>query len=84
MITDPQPIFMDRTKYLETWMKGIKYQKLSYIDDVCNRFLLPDFSVCGDARSLFIKSDMLIWILLYNNLFKNATFLLPTYQNYLK
>ena len=26
LITEPQPIFMDRTKDLETWNKGIKYQ----------------------------------------------------------
>ena len=29
-------------------------------------------------------SDMLIWILLYKDLFKKATFLLLMYQNYLK
>ena len=33
---------MDRTKDLETWNEGIKYQKLGYIDDVCNQFLLPN------------------------------------------
>ena len=31
---------MDRTKYLETWNEGIKYQKLSFIADVCNHFIL--------------------------------------------
>ena len=29
---------MDRTKYLEPLNVGIKYQKLSYISDVCNIF----------------------------------------------
>ena len=33
---------MDRTKDLETWNEGIKYQKLSYIDDFCYQFLLPN------------------------------------------
>ena len=41
-IIDPQSIFMDRTKDLETWNEGIKSQKLSSIDDVCNQFLLPN------------------------------------------
>ena len=41
------------------------------------------YSVRVDAWSLFIKSNILIWILLYKNLFKNATFLLLVYQNYL-
>ena len=42
---------MDRTKGLETWNEGIKYQKLSYIDDVCNQFILPNVLcpwVCSD------------------------------------
>ena len=42
------------------------------------------FSVRGDDRSLFIKLDTLIWMLLYNYLFKNATVLLLMYQGYLK
>ena len=33
---------MDITKDLETWNKGIKSQKLSYIADVCNQFLLTN------------------------------------------
>ena len=33
---------MDRTQDLETWNEGIKYQKLCYIADVCNWFLLPN------------------------------------------
>ena len=33
---------MYRTKDLETWNEGIKYQKLSSIADVCNQFLLPN------------------------------------------
>ena len=41
-ITDPQSIFMDRTKDLETWNEGIKFQKLSFIADVCNQFLLSN------------------------------------------
>ena len=51
---------MDRTKDLETCNEGNKYQKLSYIADVCNNFLLQFFSVCGDYRSLFTNLDMLI------------------------
>ena len=47
-------------------------------------FFYQIFSVHAGARSLFIKSDMLIWILLYNYLFKNATFILCMYQNNLK
>ena len=42
LITEPQSIFIDRTKYLETWNEGIKSQKLSSIADVCNHFLLPN------------------------------------------
>ena len=42
LITEPQSIFMDITKDLETWNEGIKYQKLSYISDVCNQFILPN------------------------------------------
>ena len=41
-ITEPQFIFMDRTKDLETWNEGIKSQELSYIANVCNQFLLPN------------------------------------------
>ena len=33
---------MDRTKDLETWNEGIKYQKLGSISDVCNHFILPN------------------------------------------
>ena len=33
---------MDRTKDLETLNEGIEYQKLSYIADVFNQFLLPN------------------------------------------
>ena len=40
-ITETQSILMDRNKDLETWKKGIKYQKLSSIDDACDQFLLP-------------------------------------------
>ena len=75
---------MDRTKDLETWNEGIQYQKSSSIAGVSNRFIYQMFSVRGVARSLFINSDMLIRIQLYNDLFKNATFLLLMYQNYLK
>ena len=52
-ITDPQSIFMDRTKHLETWNEGIKYQKLGSIADVCNHFLLPNF-LCSQGCSEFI------------------------------
>ena len=34
---------MDRNKDLETYIDGIKHQKISSIADVCNRFLLPFF-----------------------------------------
>ena len=44
---------MDRTKDLETWNEGIKYQKLSSIADVCNQFLLPNF-ICPWGCSEFI------------------------------
>ena len=44
-------------------------------------FFYQMFSVRVDARSLFIKEYMLIWILLYNNL---TTILLLRYQNNLK
>ena len=47
-------------------------------------FFFRMFSVRVYAQNLFIKSDMLIWILLYNNLFKCATFLLYMYQNHIK
>ena len=43
LIIDPQPIFMDLTKYLGTWNEGIQSQKYSSIADVCNWFLLPIF-----------------------------------------
>ena len=33
---------MDRTKDFETWNEVIKSQTLSSIDEVCNRFLLPN------------------------------------------
>ena len=33
---------MDIPKDLETWSEEIKSQKLSYIADVCNQFLLPN------------------------------------------
>ena len=75
---------MDRTRNLETWNEGIKYQKIISIADVCNHFFYHILSVRGGAWSLFIKSDMLIWILLYKDLFKNETFLLLMYKNYLK
>ena len=42
LITEPQPIFMDRTKDLETWNVWIKYQKLISIADICDQFLLPN------------------------------------------
>ena len=41
-ITEPQSIYMDRTKDLETFNEGIQSQKLSYISDFCNKFLLPN------------------------------------------
>ena len=44
-------------------------------------FFYQILSVRGDARSLFIKLDILLWILLYNDLFRNATFILSMYQN---
>ena len=44
---------MDRIKDLETWNEGIKYQKLSSIDDVCNQFLLPNV-ICPWGCSEFI------------------------------
>ena len=44
----------------------------------------PMFYVRDYSRSLLIKSDILIGIQLYNNLFRNETFLLLMYQNYLK
>ena len=52
-ITEPQSIFMDITKGLETWNEGIKSQKLSYIADVCNQFLLPNV-LCPWGCSEFI------------------------------
>ena len=39
---EPQSIFMDITNDLETRNEGIQSQKLSYIADVCNWFLLPN------------------------------------------
>ena len=42
------------------------------------------FSVSGDARSLSINFNMLICVLLYNNVFKNSSFLFLIYQNDLK
>ena len=33
---------MYRTKDLETWNEGIKYQKLSSIADFCNHFFKPN------------------------------------------
>ena len=44
---------MDRTKYLETWNEGIKYQGLISIADVRNRFLLPNV-ICLWVCSEFI------------------------------
>ena len=53
LITEPQSIFMDRIKDLKNWNEGIKYQKLSSIADVCNRFLLPNV-ICPWVFSEFI------------------------------
>ena len=75
---------MDRTKDLETWNEGITYQKLSYIADVCNQFLLPHVLCPWGCSIFFVTSDMVIWILLYNDSFKNATFLLLMPKNDLK
>ena len=44
---------MIRTKNLETWNEGIKSQKISYIADVYNQFLLPNF-LCPWGCSEFI------------------------------
>ena len=44
---------MDRTKDLETCNEEFKSQKLSYIADVCNQFLLPDV-LCPWGCSEFI------------------------------
>ena len=41
-------------------------------------------SIRGYYRGLFIKLDTLICIMLYNDLFKNSTFLFLIYQNDLK
>ena len=53
LITEPQSIFVDRTKDLETWNEGTKSQKLSSIADVCNQFLLPNV-LCWWRCSEFI------------------------------
>ena len=44
---------MDRTKDLENWKEGIKSQKLSYIADVRNQFILPNV-LCSWGCSEFI------------------------------
>ena len=44
---------MDRNKDLETCNEGIKYQKLCYIADVCNWFLLSEV-ICPWVCSEFI------------------------------
>ena len=44
---------MDRTKDFETWNEGIKSQKLSYIADFFNQFLLPNV-ICLWGCSDFI------------------------------
>ena len=54
LITEPQPIFMDRTKDLETWNVWIKYQKLISIADICDQFLLPNV-ICPWGFSEFIN-----------------------------
>ena len=52
-ITEPQSIFIDRNKDLETCNEGIKSQKSSSIADVCNQFLLPNL-LCPWVCSEFI------------------------------
>ena len=52
---------MDRTKYLETRDKGIKSQKLSYIDDFFNQFLLPNVLCpwgCSDFIHTVVSVDL--------------------------
>ena len=44
---------MNKTKDLETWNEGIKYQTLSSIADVCNPFLLQNV-ICTWVCSEFI------------------------------
>ena len=75
---------MDRTKDLNTFNEGIKYQKLISITDVCNQFILPNvlfpWGYFGFTHKVvYVDPDTFI-----QNLFKNTTFLLLMYQNYLK
>ena len=68
-ITDSQSIFMDRTKDLETWNEGIKSQKLSSIDDVCNQFLLPNVLCLWECSGFihkfgYVDLDTVIQILI--------------------
>ena len=65
-------------------MKGLNYKNKVILLMLVVSLFYQMFSVRGDDRSLFIKLDTLIWMLLYNDLFKNATFLLLMYQCYLK
>ena len=72
---------------LKTWklvMKGLNLKNWLILLMFVICLFYQMFSVCGDAFSLFINFYMLIWILLYNYLFKNRTILLTMYQNYLK
>ena len=45
---------MDTTKVLETWNEGTKSQRLIYISDVCNKFILPNV-LCLWGCSEFIN-----------------------------
>ena len=68
-ITEPQSIFMDINKDLETLNEGIKSQKLSYIADVCNQFILPYFLcpwVCLEFIHKVVYVDLGTDIQLFN------------------
>ena len=75
---------MDRTKDLETWNEGIKSQKLSYIDDVCNQFILPNV-LCPWGCSEFIhKVGYVDLYTVIQQFIQNETFPWLMYQNYIK
>ena len=75
---------MDRTKDLETWNEGIKYQKLRSIADVCNKFLLPNVSCPWGFLEFIHKIRYVDMDTIIQLFIQNVAFILSMYQNYPK
>ena len=74
---------MARTKDLETWNEGIKSQKLSYIANVCNQFLLPNV-LCPWGCSEFIHKVVYVDLAtVIQQFIQKCNLCIFMYQNYL-